>query len=299
MGNGDSIVEKKFYAFRIYKLIEDGPLFKSGLRELEDFIIPPALFNNNEYEIREYLNKCLEKEIDLKIYNLNTKNFSFVKVTPSLTWKKAEKGCLGAIICYENYLNAENNLLRIISVISNTLCDKIGLIPYEDYIIGVKPHKEHIISLNSPQGTDPIILFTNVLKTNIKRDIQLYVYNSKIGAKIIKLNLALKKGEIFGCDVIYGNGHEFPLKYESSPGEIRSEMDLNKSIAVSNLPYLNSVKENKKKSRSFVSSINLSNSCSSNEIVNTRTISPLSLSKLSNENELDSININQKEFEKN
>jgi len=307
MGNSDSIVEKKNYGFRIYKLLENGPLSNAGLKELEDFIIPPPEFSHNEYELREYLNQSLEKEIDLKIYNLTKRDFYYVKVTPSLNWKNSDKGCLGAQICFENFLNAQFNLLRVIKVISGSLSEKIGLIPNEDYIVGVKPKNDRIFTLNSSEGTDPIVLFTNVLRSNMKKDIDLYVYNSIKGAKNIKVNVTLKNNEVFGCDIIYGDGHEFPSNKDKTT-EFPSEMDLSKSIAYSkNLIYnksndsinnnnsydfySNRYAESKqissKYENSYASSINLSRSgVNSNEKINNKTISPLSMSKLSNnENE--------------
>lgn len=346
MGNSNSIVEKKHYGFRIYKLIEEGPLFRAGLKELEDFIIPPPEFSHDEYELREYLNKSLEKEIELKIYNLKMRDFTSVKVTPSLNWKHSDKGCLGALICFENFISAQFNLLRVVKVISNSLSEKIGFVPYDDYIVGVRPKNDRIFTLNSSEGTDPIVLFTNVLKTNLKKDIELYVYNSKKGAKIIKVNVTLKNNEVFGCDIIYGDGHEFPSNdVRSDINEKNSEIDLSNSMALSN-NLNNKFKEDSsgsdnnfnnelnnanrlvfskhlsfKNEKSYASSINLSRSlANSNENVNTRTISPisinkssnneneidkgtispLSLSKLSNENEIESmVIINYKDCEKN
>jgi len=345
MGNSYSIVEKKHYGFRIYKLIEDGPLCRAGLKELEDFIIPPPEFCHDEYELREYLKKSLEKEIELEIYNLTMRDFYSVKVTPSINWKNSDKGCLGALICFENFISAQYNLLRVVKVISNSLSEKIGLIPYDDYIIGVKPKNDKIFTLNSSEGTDPIILFTNVLKSNLKKDIELYVYNSKKKAKIIKVNVTLKNNDIFGCDIIYGDGHEFPSNDTKSViNENSSEIDLSKSMAFSN-NLNNKSKENYssnnnlnndlissnknlnskfiwfKNDKSYSSSINLSRSLmNSNENNQTRTISPisinkfsnndndidkgaispLSLSKLSNENEFDNmVIVNYKDCEKN
>lgn len=345
MGNSESIAEKKHYGFRIYKLIEDGPLSKAGLKELEDFIIPPQEFSHDEYQLREYLKKSLDKEIELIIYNLRMRDFFSVMVTPSLNWKNSDKGCLGALIGFENYIKAQYNLLRVVKVIPNSLSDRIGFVPYDDYIIGVKPKNDRIFTLNSSEGTDPIVLFTNFLKSNLKKDIELYVYNSKIGAKIIKVNVTLKNNEIFGCDIIYGDGHEFPIHDNfSSVNENFSEVDLSKSLAISNNlnnkskdnnsssnnNLSNELNNNKlfnskypsfKNDKSYASSINLSRSIiNSNENNQTRTISPisinkssnnendiekgtispLSLSKLSNENELENIVIiNYKDCEKN
>jgi len=341
MGNSESIVEKKNYGFRIYKLIEDGPLFKAGLKELEDFIILPHEFSHDEYELRQYLSKSLEKEIELKIYNLRMRNFTSVKVTPSLIWKNSNNGCLGALICFENFITAEFNLLRVVKVIPNSLSEKLGFVPYDDYIIGVKPKNDKIFTLNSSEGTDPIILFTNVLKSNLKKDIELYVYNSKKGSRITKVNVTLKNNEGFGCDIIYGDGHEFPSNDIASViNENYSEIDLSKSMALSNnlnnkspgnnctsnnnvyiKKILNSKNISFKNDKSYTSSINLSRSLmNSNENGQTRTISPissnksfnneneiykgtispLSLSKVSNENEIDNmVIVNYKDCEKN
>ncbi len=310
MGITDSIPEKNFYGFRIYKLFEEGPLHKAGLKELEDFIIPPEEFSHDEYELREYLKKSLEKVIDLRIFNLRTKNFFTVRVTPSNHWKNSEsKGCLGAFVCFENFINAQNNLIRVVKVIENSLSEKIGLIPFEDYIVGVKPKNDKIFTLNSSEGSDPIVLFTNVLKSNIKKEIELFVYNSQNGAKTIKVNLTPKNNEIFGCDIIYGDGHEFPSD-EKKPvkDDNPSEIDLSKSMAYSKNMYFiknnfkNSTNNNNdlhsnsdsnkiltskylslKNERSFASSINFSRSLiNSNELNQTRTISPISSSRLSN-----------------
>lgn len=145
------------------------------LKELEDFIIPSEEFNHDEYEIREYLKKNLDNEINLEIYNLKLKKFCYVKVIPSINWKHSDMGCLGAIICYENFLTAHYNLLKITKVLPNSLSGRLGLVPYEDYIIGIKPNDEKIISLNSSKGSNPISLFTNLLKSNQNRDVEFWL----------------------------------------------------------------------------------------------------------------------------
>ena len=288
MGNTDSKLDKKSSGYRIYKLFQEGPLYKAGLRELEDFIIPPMEINEFDNDIREFLIKNLEKEIDLKIYNIKCKKFSYIKVTPSLNWKKSGIGFLGANICYENYIKAEINLLRVLKVSPNTLSHKIELIPSEDYIIGVKPEKDNIIPLNSNNGTDPILLFKNILKTNSKRNIELYIYNSKKGPKEIKLNLAMKINENFGCEVIYGREHEFPLDEISTLSQIYSPKEFSKSTTFTNTQFFSSENKNSSKGeKSFLLSINMCDKENLNETTNTKSISPLYVSKLPRENELD------------
>lgn len=99
----------------------------------------------------------------------------------------------------------------------------------------------------------------------------------------------------FGCDVIYGKGHEFPNIDLCQENDIRREIDLGKSFAHSNNVFIN--KKNKeyncfsktlalKTDKSLVSSINFSKSVEvSNDINNIENLSPLSISRLSNEYE--------------
>ena len=144
------------FGFRIYKLYKDSPLEKAGLRELEDFIIPPE--GVNDINFREFLNKYLNKAIELAIYNFTTRSFYKLSVTPNLNWGHGGKGSLGGLISYEKFTTAHLNLLRILKVNENSLAYKIGLVPSTDYIIAVKPEKENYISLNS-KNNDPFSLF--------------------------------------------------------------------------------------------------------------------------------------------
>lgn len=234
MGTTESTMEKNHYGFRIYKIYKNSPLEQAGLRELEDFIIPPDGFVDENLKL--YLNKNLNKNIDLLIFNLKSKCFNKVSVTPSLSWGEGKKGCLGAIVSLENYQTAHFRLLRVLKVKENSISNKIGLMPNEDYIIGIKPKsQEEIIPLNS-KDSDPFSLLFDVIKSNLKKTVEFYVYNSKNGSKCLDVFLNIKKGEILGCDIGWGKCNEFPSTEANSNRELN-----NSELSFTNKSFVNSI----------------------------------------------------------
>lgn len=200
------------FGFRVYKLYKESPLEKAGIKELEDFIIPPE--GVNDLNFKEYLNKYINKKIELVIYNFTSRNFYKISVTPNLNWGTgpcSTKGCLGGLVSYEKFSSAHLNLLRILKVNENSLAFKIGLIPFNDYIIAVKPQNDNFISLNSnTKNNDPLSFFSILLKSNINKNVTLYIFNSQTGGRAIDLFVDPK--EKLGCDVGYSNCNEFPQK---------------------------------------------------------------------------------------
>jgi hypothetical protein len=200
------------FGFRVYKLYKESPLEKAGIKELEDFIIPPE--GVNDLNFREYLSKFINKKIDLVIYNFTSRSFHKVSVIPNLNWGNgpcSTKGCLGGLVSYEKFSTAHLNLLRILKVNENSLAHKIGLTPLNDYILAVKPQNDNFISLNSnSKNNDPLSLFSILLKANLNKHVILYIFNSETGGRTIELYVDPK--EKLGCDVGFSKGNEFPQK---------------------------------------------------------------------------------------
>lgn len=209
MGVTDSSLnDEKFCGFRIYKIIPEGPLHKAGLKELEDFIIPPEDVKSHKISFSDYILQNYGKLINLTVYSLLKGYFYSVNITPYLNWSEnKDQGYLGASVRYENWLTANKYLLRVISVNKNSPAEKLlNLTPMEDYIIAIRPENEDFLTLNV-DVTDPLSLFANYLFINKNKVIEFYIYNSKNGARITKAKI---ETEILGCDVAYGKLHEFP-----------------------------------------------------------------------------------------
>jgi hypothetical protein len=206
-------IEEKYYGFRIYRLNPFGPLFKAGLRELEDFIIPPDEVFDNNIPFYEFVRRNANKPVNLQIYSVSKRVFFHVDLIPNNTWGTPEDGFLGAAVRYENWSSAHHNLLRVIRVKEGSNAEKMGLVANEDYIIALKAEGGDIITLNN-DNIDPLTNFSNILATSVGKNIEFFVYNFKTGAKTCSVQLVEKNNEILGCDVAYGKLHEFPKVIE-------------------------------------------------------------------------------------
>jgi hypothetical protein len=204
------ILEEKYYGFRVYKLNLNGPLAKSGIKELEDFIIPPPEVLENKMPFYEYVKVNANKVVNFSVYSTAKRCFYNVEVTPNNTWGDSNDGYLGASVRYENWSNSHSNLLRVLSVKPGSNAEKLNLIPNEDYIIALRPDNKDIITLNN-DATDPLTLFMKIINDNIGNNVEFFIYNCKTGGKNAKIKL---DDGIMGCDVAYGKLHNFPKLVE-------------------------------------------------------------------------------------
>ena len=209
------------FGFRIYKLIKDGPLAKGGAKEITDFIIPPLEVLNQKNSFNDWILSLADKTITLKLYSLLYRGFKYIEIKTNSTGSK--EGILGAAVKYENFENADKNLLHITSVTENSFAkNKLGLIPDDDYIIAAKAKNTPIISLNK-EGYNPLEILNIIISSNKGNDITFFIYNLKNGSRVIDAKLEKDENSdklTLGCDVAYGALHEFP--------RIMNDNDLNK-----------------------------------------------------------------------
>jgi hypothetical protein len=227
MGVSEShTIDEKLYGFRIYKLIENGPLHLAGVKELEDFIIPPTETSQNKIPFYEYIRNNAGRKIKFNIYSLSKRIFYTVDITIGNN-EKAE-GFLGATVRYENWSTADKNLLRVIRVKENSLAQKdLNLIPSEDFVIALRPDFEDIFTLNK-DDLDPLTNFSNMIDLYENKSVEFFIYNIKRGARSAKAILTSRgTGEILGCDVAYGKLHEFPKVVNSDSEEEESGNERN------------------------------------------------------------------------
>ena len=210
--------------FRIYKLIKDGPLEKAGVKEITDFIIPPneVLYQKNTF--KDWISSISDQTINIKIYSLLTRNFKIIEVKTNKSDSK--DGILGANVKFENFENAEKQLLHITSVVDNSFAQtKLGLIPNDDYIIAVRGKNTRIISLNNEEY-NPLEVLNLMINNNKGNDLLFYIYNKNNGPRIVEVNIDKEENFVLGCDAAYGALHEFPKEQ----GEIMEEIIKEKEI---------------------------------------------------------------------
>ena len=207
------------FGFRIYKLIKDGPLAKGGAKEITDFIIPPIEIINKKNSFNDWILSLADKTITIKIYSLLYRKFKYIQIKTNSLGSK--EGILGAGVKYENFENADKNLLHITSVAENSIAkNKLGLIPDEDYIIATKAKNSVIISLNK-EGYNPLEILNIILDGNSNgSEITFFIYNKKNGPRTADLKIEKDENSdkfTLGCDVAYGALHEFP--FEKDPND--------------------------------------------------------------------------------
>ena len=211
--------------FRIYKLIKDGPLEKAGVKEITDFIIPPneVLYQKNTF--KDWISSISDQTIKIKIYSLLTRNFKIIEVKTNKSDSK--DGILGANVKFENFENAEKQLLHITSVVENSFAQtKLGLIPNEDYIIAVRGKNTRIISLNNEEY-NPLEVLNLMINNNKGSDLLFYIYNKNSGPRNVEVNIGKEDNFVLGCDAAYGALHEFPKDQGEIMEEIIKEKEIN------------------------------------------------------------------------
>jgi len=200
------------FGFRIYKLIKDGPLAKGGANEITDFIIPPTEILNQKNSFNDWILSLADKTITIKLYSLLYRGFKYIEIKTNSVGSK--EGILGAAVKYENFEDADKNLLHVTSVAENSFAkNKLGLIPDEDYIIAVKLKNTPIISLNK-EGYNPLEILNIIINSNNGNDITFFIYNLKNGSRVVETKIEKDENSdkfTLGCDVAYGALHAFPI----------------------------------------------------------------------------------------
>jgi hypothetical protein len=209
----------KNFGYRIYKLKKDGILFNLGLKELEDFIIPPENLINKNLSFIDWLKLNKDNKITLRIFSILKRNFRTIEINNN------NDKILGATIRFENYINAIKKVLHVIKIKENSFSQLIlKLEENNDYLIAIKPEKDDILSLNSKNDITPLDLFTEMIKFNIGKECEFYIYNSKNGARFVKCKIPDDEFFELGCNVAYGKIHEFPIDENEDKTQINGNL---------------------------------------------------------------------------
>lgn len=211
MGVYESLpVDQKLFAFRVYQLNKDGPLYQCGIKELTDFLIPPNEVYDNKIPFATWISSNAGKEINLSVYSLSTRAINDISVKVNATNEKG--GYLGGAVRYENWVNAHKSALHVTHVKTDSFGEKtLGLIAQEDYIIGIKTKGREIITLNN-QDIDPLTLFSSAIKEYKGKECEIYIFNDSKGARCASFTLIDDPYFELGIEAAYGRLHEIPLR---------------------------------------------------------------------------------------
>ena len=181
--------------YRIISIDSGSPLSNLGIEPMLDYIV----YTDPKTSFEEYLSNNEDKEIKIKLYNIITKAFRELSITPR---KWQGDGLLGVNVVYEDYSTAHARVIHVLSFYANSPLHKAGFINFKDYILGTNEH-----------GFDNINQFKECIENHDKEDLTLYVYNSE-KQKVRKLVLRPDKdwGGVgsLGGDIGFGALHVLP-----------------------------------------------------------------------------------------
>ena len=225
MGINESIpIDEKKFGFRLYKVFPDGPLDKAGLKEIENFIIPPEEIYTRQIRFSDYIQENAGKKIKINIHSISKRKIYPIEIQLNKLGDK--NGILGGTIRYENCYTAYKKVLHVIKVKDNSFSkNELNLEELNDYIIALKPEDGDFQPLNNYQ-VNPLKAFSNIIKNNIGKKCDFYIYNKNLGTKVINVNIPNNDMFEMGCDVAFGKLHEFPY-ITSDNKEIIEKKDIN------------------------------------------------------------------------
>jgi hypothetical protein len=225
--NESNIKNDKESGFRIYKIINGGPLDKAGLKILDDFLIPPEEINK-KISFPNWIKENENKTIKLNYYSISKRKILPIEI--QLNNSNDKNGILGGTINYENFSKAYKKVLHVIKVKENSFSkNELHLDELNDYLIALKPEDGDFQTLNG-SNENPLKAFSQIIKNNIGKKCDFYIYNKKIGAKDICVNIPNDQMFEMGCDVAFGKLHEFPFisnekNNEDEEKELKYDMD--------------------------------------------------------------------------
>lgn len=208
--------------YRVLGVQPNSPASRAGLVSFFDFLVGvngQLLFDNGEHSdpAGEYFEDLdfisvvkdnLDKEIELLVWNIKNKTQRFITLTPSSNWDGT--GLLGVTIRMDDYMTAEENLLRVVSVQSDSPAAKAGLKPLTDYLLGT--------TMESFENED---VLGDVLYENEDQVLEIYVYNSETDVvRVVTIVPSLKwgGGGLLGAEVGRGYLHGLPKSCRNTLG---------------------------------------------------------------------------------
>lgn len=208
--------------YRVLGVQPNSPASRAGLVSFFDFLVGvngQLLFDNGEHSdpAGEYFEDLdfisivkdnVDKEIELLVWNIKNKTQRFITLTPSTNWNGT--GLLGVTIRMDDYVTAEENLLRVVSIQPGSPAAKAGLKPETDYLLGT--------TMESFENED---VLGDVLYENENHVLEIYVYNSETDVvRVVTIVPSLKwgGGGLLGAEVGRGYLHGLPKSCRNTLG---------------------------------------------------------------------------------
>jgi len=142
----------------------------------------------------------VDEEIELLVWNIKSKSQRFINLVPTRNWSGI--GLLGVTIRMDDYMTAEDNLLRILDVQPGSPAAMAGLEPNVNYLLGT--------TMESFESEE---VLGDVLYENEDQIFEVYVYDTTSDVvRVVTLLPSLKwgGGGLLGAQVGRGYLHRLP-----------------------------------------------------------------------------------------
>ena len=207
--------------YRVLGVQPNSPASAAGLVSFFDFLIGADnqmllgsgedLQDGDEYDDVDFpalLEQFKGKTLQLLVWNIKCQQQRLVDIVPNDDWEGA--GLLGVTIRLDNYAGAQDRLIRILSVETNSPAAIAGLVTAQDYLLGTTTH-----------SFDSTKVLATVLEQNVDKVVELYVYNTnsdKVRVVALMPTLAWGGKGLLGAEVGTGYLHRLPNSCRTTLG---------------------------------------------------------------------------------
>mmetsp|Transcript_1664 Transcript_1664/g.2528 ORF Transcript_1664/g.2528 Transcript_1664/m.2528 type:complete len:377 (-) Transcript_1664:3978-5108(-) len=208
--------------YRVLGVQPNSPASRAGLVSFFDFLVGvngQLLFDNGEHDDSNgeyfedldfvaFLKDNVDQEIELLVWNIKNKTQRFINLTPTRNWEGT--GLLGVTIRMDDYVTAEENLLRILDIQAGSPASFAGMTPKIDYLLGT--------TMESFENEE---VLGDVLYENEDQELEVYVYNTETDmVRVVTIIPSLNWGGqgLLGAEVGRGYLHRLPQSCRASSG---------------------------------------------------------------------------------
>jgi hypothetical protein len=154
------------------------------------------------------LRESVGVELDMLVWNIKSQTQRIVKLTPSKDW--GGTGLLGVTIRLDDYAEADERLIRVLSVEHNSPAAIAGLEAEVDYLLGT-----------TTVSFDTDTALAGVLRQHVDKVVELYVYNTNSDVvRVVTLMPTTSWGGqgLLGAEVGTGYLHRLPHQCRGTLG---------------------------------------------------------------------------------
>ena len=154
------------------------------------------------------LRESIGVELDMLVWNIKSQTQRIVKLTPSKDW--GGTGLLGVTIRLDDYAEADERLIRVLSVEHNSPAAIAGLEAEADYLLGT-----------TTVSFDTDAALAGVLRQHVDKVVELYVYNTNSDVvRVVTLMPTTSWGGqgLLGAEVGTGYLHRLPHQCRGTLG---------------------------------------------------------------------------------